>query len=82
MVAGSGQHRIDVPKCRSCQTPTFSAVAVVTLSAMIALASWLRFDDFACAFVQEKVLIDLYFISRVRKENPEGVARVFANVSG
>ena len=34
-------------------------------------------DDSSCAFMREKVLIDPYFISRVTKDNPEGVARGF-----
>lgn len=78
---GAGQHRIDVPKCRSCHAKRFCGGGCYAVSHDRS-GELAPLDDFACAFVQEKVLIDLYFISRVRKENPEGVARVFANVSG
>ncbi len=71
-----GQHRTDAPKCSACYAKRFCGGGCYATS-YDATGELSPMDDDACAFVREKVLIDLYFISRVTKENPDGVARVF-----
>ncbi len=71
-----GQHRIDAPRCSACFAKRFCGGGCYATS--YDLSGKLEpMDDASCAFVRQKVLIDLYFISRVQKENPAGVARVF-----
>jgi len=75
-----GQHRIDVAKCRSCHAKRFCGGGCYAVSHDRG-GELAPLDDFACAFVRERVLIDLYYVSRVRRENPEAIARVFRGVS-
>lgn len=71
-----GQHRTDDPVCAACFAKRFCGGGCYAAS-FDRTGALKRMDDASCAFVREKVLLDLYFVSRIRAENPEGVAEVF-----